>query len=216
MSESLDKIVGRRIWLDYYDQNEKFEKAFLPQSCEVVRRFVDEFGLEDWYLVRLTAPLCYNDKPYGHLMIRSRWADCALGGKEPTSVFIVLVPDPDVISERFHLDRSLFIAWGMASRDNEAARSETTKRKRADAVMDSIRKILFNDWDPIGINDSAPEDEYDAYIGVIYRSLSSGATEADIAEDLRKLELEQIGSATSPAHRYSVANKLKQINVSIQ
>ncbi|MEQ1922068.1 MAG: hypothetical protein ABL952_06130, partial [Pyrinomonadaceae bacterium] len=69
-------------------------------------------------------------------------------------------------------------------------------------------------WDPIGINDSAPNDEYDAYIGVIYRSLASGASEADLAEELRKLELTQIGSATSPAHRYSVANKLKHLDVS--
>ena len=30
MSESLDKIVGTRIWLDYFDQNYKFEDAFPP------------------------------------------------------------------------------------------------------------------------------------------------------------------------------------------
>ncbi len=35
--------------------------------------------------------------------------------------------------------------------------------------MQAIRRILVDDWDPIGIQGAGPEDEYDAYIGGLYR-----------------------------------------------
>ena len=85
--------------------------------------------------------------------------------------------------------------------------------KWAAKVQDAIRQVLFNDWDPIGINDCAPKDEYDAYIGGIYRQLVSGRTEDELCEHLRQLEIIQMESPTNADHRRMVAKKLMKLNV---
>jgi hypothetical protein len=113
----LDSIVGRRIWLEYFDQNDRFEKAFTPQYCEVCKRFASVDGARDWYLVELGTAFYYEQILYAHLMIRSRWSGCRIGGEEMTSVFIVLVPDASRLKDPFQIDMSLFVAWGMAALD---------------------------------------------------------------------------------------------------
>jgi hypothetical protein len=48
-----------------------------------------------------------------------------------------------------------------------------SKEKRAAEIQDAIRQVLYRDWDPIGVCGVAPEDEYDSYIGGVYRILST-------------------------------------------
>ena len=115
MTDVLDEIVAKRIWLEYYDQNVDFERAFTPQYCKVLERFEDVGGEKDWYLVELEIPLSYEGANYSHLMIRSRWVDGVVGSKDASAVFIVLAPDSDAISHPFELERSLYIAWGFAA-----------------------------------------------------------------------------------------------------
>ena len=44
---------------------------------------------------------------------------------------------------------------------------------RARRYHDGIRRILLNDWDPIGVADIAEaQDEYDSYVGKIYGMLT--------------------------------------------
>lgn len=56
-----------------------------------------------------------------------------------------------------------------------------------------IRDLLLRQWDPIGINE-VPEaaDEYDSYIGGVYDLLEQGASEADIANHLRAIEVDRM------------------------
>jgi hypothetical protein len=117
MNEDLVAIVGKDIWLEYFDQNVTFERAFTPQYCNVLERHTSIDGQKDWYLVNLAVPVRYKEKCYEHLMIRSRWVGCPMRKTEPTAVFIVLVPDPTTISQPFEMDRSLYIAWGFAALD---------------------------------------------------------------------------------------------------
>ena len=113
----LDKIVGERIWLEYFDQNVTFEQAFTPQYCKVLRRYTTVDGTNDWYLIGLQIPLEYKGIESAHLMIRSRWVGCKIGAEESTAVFIVLVPDPNGLTNPWKMDRSLYIAWGTAAND---------------------------------------------------------------------------------------------------
>ena len=47
-------------------------------------------------------------------------------------------------------------------------------KHKAKNIQSSIRKILLNDWDPIGICcDKNIEDEYDSYIAGVYHILST-------------------------------------------
>lgn len=117
MDRVLEATVGRKIWLEYSDQNVTFERAFTPQYCKVLERFTSVRGDEDWYLVRLEIPLKYLGTVYDHLIIRSRWVGGFVGSKEATAVFIVLVPDPDDVTRPFEMDRSLYVAWGLTALD---------------------------------------------------------------------------------------------------
>ena len=67
------------------------------------------------------------------------------------------------------------------------------REQQAKTIMKQIHEVLWNDWDPIGINEVAPEDEYDSYIGAVYHLLASGCTREVLVTHLIKLETEAIG-----------------------
>jgi len=117
--EEPHNLVGRKIWLEYYDQNDRFEEDFTPQYCTVERRFSEKSGPDDWFLVSLEVPLDYECARYSHLLIRSRWADVRLGGSPYTSVFILLVPDAEEVKSPFEFEDFLSVAWGLAAQKRE-------------------------------------------------------------------------------------------------
>ena len=83
----------------------------------MVRRVIAETGVDDWYLVDLRQPVSWDQREYSSLLIRSRWQGHALGGGEPTSVFILLVADANnVPSGPIDPHQFIHVAWGMASR----------------------------------------------------------------------------------------------------
>jgi hypothetical protein len=91
-----------------------------------------------------------------------------------------------------------------------------TREQRAKEIMDTIRSVLVNDWDPIGVMDDPewPRDEYDAYIGEIYKLLSQRESAESIAQHLCLIEENRMGlGLPSPHLRLPVAQKLKAINV---
>jgi hypothetical protein len=211
-----DKLVGKRIWLDYFDQNDKFAKAFTPQTCIVLRRMASVNWGDDWYLVALSQSFVYENVKYGNLLIRSRWLGCEIGVEDGTSVFIILVPDIEQLVSPFPIDREMYAAWGMAfPGDSVKGRAFTKERQESDRITESIRNILLLDWDPLGVNQPAPQDEYDIYIGGIYRLLSASASKAELAEYLRQLEITQLETVTNQEHRDMVAEKLKQLDVPV-
>jgi hypothetical protein len=89
------------------------------------------------------------------------------------------------------------------------------RKKKSIEIQESIRQILFYDWDPIGINDLAPDDEYDSYVGGIYRLLASGASEHQIIEHLHQLEVTKMEVSSNREKLKNVAEKLMKLNVSL-
>ena len=87
---------------------------------------------------------------------------------------------------------------------------------RAREIQRTIAAVLVQDWDPLG-PDNRPEDsddEYDAYVGPIYRLIASGASEHDIAEHLARVEADAFGFPnTDPAALLPVAQKLRALDV---
>jgi len=98
------------------------------------------------------------------------------------------------------------------------------REQRAKDIMKQIHDVLWNDWDPIGVNDVAPDDEYDSYIGGVYRLLASRCTREAIVMHLIRIEIETMGlgpmpSVSEPQHKDrlgTVAGKLMAIDVQIQ
>ena len=58
----------------------------------------------------------------------------------------------------------------------------------------AIKEILLIYWDPIGIYQSGPDDEYDSYIWPIFKLLRNGAGITEMADYLYHLEKDIVGS----------------------
>ncbi|MBA3034900.1 MAG: hypothetical protein FP814_00235 [Desulfobacterium sp.] len=91
------------------------------------------------------------------------------------------------------------------------------KEKLARDVMKRIHDVLWKDWDPIGVNDDGPDDEYDLYIGGIYRILLGNPTESELIDHLYHIETETMGL---PFHNKEllrhIAQKLMEIDVTLK
>ena len=92
-------------------------------------------------------------------------------------------------------------------------------RRRVREIQDAIRAILFHEWNPIGFGDLLPEDEYDSYIGDVYRILRSSRSEDELTAYLAKAETEDMGLGHPPPedawheHLRQVVQKLLALDV---
>lgn len=94
----------------------------------------------------------------------------------------------------------------------------TDHKAQKNSIIDAIRKVLVQHWDPIGIMDDAewPRDEYDSYIGEVYRYLARGESVEFIARHLCFIEETAMGLRRLPeSARLPVAKRLKAIDVSL-
>lgn len=74
--------------------------------------------------------------------------------------------------------------------------------------MDSIRKILLQDWDPLGVGDNPNlSDEYDSFIPIIYKMLNSKCTNDQLVALLLSIENDFLGGIIVP----DVARRSAQI-----
>jgi hypothetical protein len=90
------------------------------------------------------------------------------------------------------------------------------REERAREIQQRIREVLLRDWDPIGVGKEPDlNDEYDAYIGGVYRLLASGAGPRAVAEHIAQIETEQMGFGTSPDKLVPLAEKLCALNVKL-
>ena len=89
--------------------------------------------------------------------------------------------------------------------------------RRGREIQDRIGRILYEDWDPLGLRDVAPSDEYDSYVGGVYRLLASGATCEEVAEHLAELERGPFGHFEATAARnMAAARELCDIDVRLR
>lgn len=93
--------------------------------------------------------------------------------------------------------------------------TETQRMKIAawEAAWEAIDRVLWEVWDPIGVN-AQPEvrDEYQGYINAVYGLLIGAASGAEIDTLLRRIETEQMGlSNPSAAARSATIAALRQI-----
>jgi hypothetical protein len=78
----------------------------------------------------------------------------------------------------------------------------------------AIAHILRLDWNPIGVA-GLPADEYDGYVGGVYRLLASGADANRVAAHLAQLERVSMGLAErQTADLLPIARKLLDLQIS--
>ncbi len=71
----------------------------------------------------------------------------------------------------------------------------------------AVRRFMRRDWDPIGLGEDGPEDEYDSYALVLFGQLLRGASVADAASYLGSTETKAIGLPERPLRNVEVAAK---------
>lgn len=71
-----------------------------------------------------------------------------------------------------------------------------------------IDDILWFDWDPIGINDMAPRDEYQSYVPEIFGLVKANSNRQEIAKRLHKLETENMGMSGRIERCLTIADKI--------
>lgn len=93
-------------------------------------------------------------------------------------------------------------------------RAMDERARRGREIQDRIGRILYEDWDPLGVRGEAPPGEYDSYIAVVYRLLAEGASCERLAQHLAELERDAFGYSEAKAPRHmAAARKLCQLDV---
>ena len=88
------------------------------------------------------------------------------------------------------------------------------REHRGREIQQKIGTILYEDWDPLQLRGAAPSDEYDRYIGGVYRLLVSRASCEQVAEHLAELERRAYGDSDATAARNTAAaGKLCKLDV---
>ena len=74
-----------------------------------------------------------------------------------------------------------------------------------------IDRILWEEWDPIGVNDIAPSDEYSSYVPQIYKLLSENADLETISNQLYEFAIKNMGIYGTREHCKYVADLLVRL-----
>jgi hypothetical protein len=82
------------------------------------------------------------------------------------------------------------------------------KNEEPTNLYEAIDLILWKDWDPIGINDIAPRDEYQGYTPTIFHLKTEGANKETIANTLHQIETVTIGVGGNIERCLQVAGKI--------
>jgi hypothetical protein len=93
--------------------------------------------------------------------------------------------------------------------------NQKAKLERAKEIQAAIANLLLREWDPIGVKDEPhAQDEYDHYVGGVYRLLASGASPQEVAEHLCRVKGEWMGyTQARPSELLPVAEKLCGLDV---
>ncbi len=75
-------------------------------------------------------------------------------------------------------------------------------------LYEAIDDILWFEWDPIGVKDFAPRDEYQSYVPEIFALKKSGAGSIEIAKRLSKLATESMGMGGTFENYLAIADKI--------
>jgi hypothetical protein len=90
---------------------------------------------------------------------------------------------------------------------NEKFRNNLTATKDF-LLYKKIDDILWFDWDPIGINNIAPRDEYQSYVPEIYGLVKENASREEIANRLLRLQSETMGMDGTLEDCLNIADKI--------
>ncbi len=85
-------------------------------------------------------------------------------------------------------------------------------QERARIYHDAIRRILLKEWDPIGVNEiEEAQDEYNSYVGAIYKLLIDRKAKHEIFDYLWWVETEHMGLTGNRQMTEHIAARLAKL-----
>lgn len=80
-------------------------------------------------------------------------------------------------------------------------------------LFNCIDTILFEDWDPISVNDIAPSDEYRGYAPEICEKFARNESLESIAKHLHSPETKDIAIIGDYSHCLEIAHKILELKL---
>jgi hypothetical protein len=74
-----------------------------------------------------------------------------------------------------------------------------------------LRRIGWEEWDPIGLKGAAPDDEYDAYLLSIAGEIQGGKGDDMLVAQLMQIESEHMGMGVSSTTRVRAEATIAEI-----
>ena len=87
------------------------------------------------------------------------------------------------------------------------------RSRRAREIYSAINDILYSYWDPIGMRGALPKDEYEAYVGKVYRALVDGKSEFGLIRLLTSMENNSLGVRAPMSRKTEAARRLLALDV---
>ncbi|WP_413998205.1 hypothetical protein ACMDB5_10480 [Flavobacterium sp. W1B] len=106
-----------------------------------------------------------------------------------------------------------YLISGKYRLDKNELKQKFRSKGKYKILYQEIDEILWNDWDPIGVNDIAPRDEYQSYTPTIMNLKIKGVDKQTIAEKLYEIETTTIGVTGNIEHCLKVAEKIISLKV---
>lgn len=131
----------------------------------------------------------------------------------------ILEPDSKIIHSFYadsHYDAMTkyyqYMDWGVYTTDFEVDKESYDLyelRKRA-KIRKEIDIILWEDWDPIGVNDDVPRDEYQSYVQQILNLVYNNSSVDKLVERLFEIETYTMGLPGDKERCKKIAKEIKQ------
>ena len=105
-----------------------------------------------------------------------------------------------------------FMNWGSYESDFEDDKNpfDLNKIEVRSKMSNEIDTILWEDWDPIGINDVAPRDEYRSYVPEILNLVMNEKSVAEIASRLYHIETKNMGDSGNRERCNQISEKIRE------
>ena len=88
----------------------------------------------------------------------------------------------------------------------------TDYRERARHYHAAIRRILLTEWDPIGVSHfPEAQDEYDGYVGGVYKLLITHVDRQSLFFHLWQIETDHMGLSGNRQQTEAVVDRLLQL-----
>ncbi len=87
-------------------------------------------------------------------------------------------------------------------------------KQTALGILSEIRRVLWEVWDPIGVNDNPKAfGEYDGYSNSLYNLLLGGASDSELSRRLHQHETVDMGTSGSDDARQAAVKALLAIDL---